>query len=58
MGVVRRLERLLGGESDGSDAEDEDPSHVCRTCGREYFTDPGADIDTCRDCGGVKVEPV
>lgn len=39
-----------------ADAERE-PSHVCRSCGEEYFTDPGMEIRTCRECGGVKVEP-
>lgn len=33
-----------------------DPSHVCQSCGEEYDTDPGVDIDSCRRCGGVKVE--
>ena len=32
------------------------PSHVCRSCGEEYFTDPSTEIGTCQSCGGIKVE--
>jgi len=60
MNVTRRLKSLLGTAPDGPSAADSDPdadpSHVCRTCGAEYFTDPDADIRSCRDCGGTKVE--
>lgn len=31
------------------------PSHRCESCGEEYYTDPSAEIATCRSCGGVKV---
>ena len=32
------------------------PSHRCRSCGEEYFTDSETDIKKCRRCGGTKVE--
>lgn len=51
--------RLFGDEA-ASDSETEaergDPSHVCQSCGEEYYTTPGMNIRTCRNCGGVKVE--
>lgn len=31
------------------------PSHVCDSCGEEYYLDSPVDINTCRGCGGVKV---
>ncbi|WP_415379742.1 universal stress protein [Halosimplex sp. TS25] len=34
------------------------PSHRCRSCGEEYYTDHDLDIPSCRNCGGTKVEPV
>lgn len=34
------------------------PSHRCRSCGEEYFTDPDAEITNCRRCGGNKVHRV
>lgn len=58
MVVSELLEKLRGGESTEGDTEEGDPSHVCESCGEEYFTDPTVDIETCRGCGGVKVEQV
>jgi len=57
MKVTRRLKSLFGG-ADGPSVDDADPSHVCRSCGNEFYTRPDADIATCRDCGGTKVEQV
>ena len=71
MALKERVERLLSGESgsedDGrsqrgadegaratADAE-RSPSHVCQSCGEEYFTRPAMQISTCRNCGGIKV---
>jgi nucleotide-binding universal stress UspA family protein len=34
----------------------EDPTHRCESCGEVYYATPGTTIDTCRNCGGVKVE--
>jgi nucleotide-binding universal stress UspA family protein len=34
----------------------EEPSHRCVSCGEEYYTRQSADIRTCRNCGGGKVE--
>jgi len=36
----------------------EKPSHRCTSCGEEYFTSPSTEIDTCRNCGGAKVEAI
>jgi len=38
------------------DERPSDPSHVCRSCGERYFA-VESEIDTCRSCGGTKVEP-
>ena len=27
------------------------PSHVCESCGAEFFVDPSVSIDVCRSCG-------
>jgi nucleotide-binding universal stress UspA family protein len=35
-----------------------EPSHVCQSCGEEYHTTESTDIATCRNCGGTKVERV
>jgi len=32
------------------------PSHICQSCGEEYFTDRSVEIDSCRRCGGVRVD--
>jgi len=40
----------------GERAEDERPTHRCRSCGEEYATSPDVEIATCRNCGGAKVE--
>jgi len=68
MGLKETVTRLVGGESEtdrradaepeGSPGPDEEPSHVCQSCGEAYYTDPEMEIGTCRECGGVKVEPV
>ncbi|MFB6173666.1 MAG: universal stress protein [Halobacteriales archaeon] len=42
----------------GGVREDEEPSHVCQSCGEEYFTSAEVEITTCRSCGGTKVEAV
>jgi YgiT-type zinc finger domain-containing protein len=55
MGVVNKVKTVLGGQS-GSTEEDDAPSHRCPTCGEEYYTRPTVEIDTCRECGGTKVE--
>lgn len=39
-------------------AEGGHPTHRCPSCGEEYYADPGAQISTCRNCGGSKVEAV
>lgn len=60
MSIKDTVQSLLGGSNDAdesaSDAQDEPPSHVCASCGEEYYADPEMDIETCRSCGGVKVE--
>lgn len=30
-------------------------SHRCQSCGEKYYA-PNSDINTCRSCGGIKVE--
>jgi len=32
-----------------------EPSHVCQSCGERYFAE-GSAIETCRNCGGTKIE--
>lgn len=55
--VVHRGDRRSGDRSsDPSNNPFTDPSHVCRSCGEEYYTDADVEIGTCRSCGGVKVE--
>jgi ribosomal protein L37AE/L43A len=40
------------------ETDDELPvSHVCASCGEQYRTNPDAQINQCRKCGGIKVEP-
>lgn len=34
------------------------PTHRCPSCGEEYFADPEVEINTCRNCGGTKVDTV
>lgn len=41
----------------GTDVK-EDPTHVCQSCGERYHVAPDEEIQTCRACGGVEVEPV
>jgi nucleotide-binding universal stress UspA family protein len=36
----------------------EDPSHRCASCGERYYTDRSTEIETCRSCGGAKVDVV
>lgn len=56
------IQRLLGSESQSEEEaeqhRDEEPSHVCQSCGEEYYSRWDGDVDTCRECGGVKVERV
>lgn len=40
------------------DTPPEEPSHVCQSCGERYYTGDGSAIETCRACGGTKVELV
>lgn len=54
-GVILRADRPV--TVTGSETK-EDPSHRCRDCGEAYYTDPDAEIPTCRNCGGTGVEPV
>jgi|AntRauTorcE11898_2_1112593.scaffolds.fasta_scaffold36935_2 hypothetical protein len=61
MSIKSAVQNLLGGSDDSEpDSEeatpDELPSHVCTSCGEEYYTDPGMEIASCRECGGIKVE--
>lgn len=61
MSIKDAVSRLFGGSGEPSETSEEGPetatpSHVCVSCGEEYYTDPGLEIDTCRNCGGVKVE--
>lgn len=58
MGISTLVKRLVGGETRPNDGEDSrgEPSHVCASCGEEYFTNADANIATCRNCGGIKVE--
>ena len=61
MGVMTRVKRLVGGGADAkpeTETEDRDPSHVCDSCGEEYYADPDAEIAECRACGGIRVDPV
>lgn len=63
MSIRETVQRLLGGDDRHDDRDENEqeqqgpPSHVCQSCGEEYYTDPDMDIQTCRGCGGVKVEP-
>jgi len=60
MSIKDTVQNLLGGSNnlESEDEPDESPSHVCQSCGEEYFSDPEIEIDTCRSCGGIKVERV
>ena len=42
----------------GNRQEQDLPSHRCKSCGEEFYTDQDLDIPSCRNCGGTKVEPV
>ena len=54
MGIISRAKRVVsGGETDEGE-----PSHVCQSCGEEYYTDPTTEIVECRACGGVRVDRV
>jgi hypothetical protein len=56
MGVKSLLDRLRsGGVSSGADDPGE-PSHVCQTCGETYYLGPDVEIQTCRACGGHRLE--
>ena len=56
MGIVSTIRSAIGGADE--DEEDREPSHRCQSCGEEYFANPSTEIETCRQCGGVKVEAV
>ncbi|WP_248517186.1 hypothetical protein [Salinarchaeum laminariae] len=60
MSIKDAVQNLLGGSDDASAATaetpDEPPTHVCQSCGEEYYSDPEMEIDTCRSCGGIKIE--
>jgi len=63
MPLLKRITRLFGDERDAPegptvDRESVGPSHVCQSCGKEYFENPTMNIRTCGNCGGVKVERV
>ena len=55
-GTRREPGRSPGQPSNREPSRRERPSHVCESCGEEYFTDPETEIRTCRHCGGIKVE--
>jgi len=56
MSIKDTVNRLIGrGESE---EDQEEPSHICASCGEQYYTDPEFEIDECRSCGGAKVERV
>lgn len=42
----------------GGLADQNHPTHRCPSCGEEYYSEPGVEITTCRNCGGSKVEAV
>lgn len=53
------LKSILGRFGGATNEEENRPvSHVCETCGEEYYADPGVEIRECRACGGIHVEPV
>lgn len=63
MPLLKRITRLFGDEGDAADGtavgrESVGPSHVCQSCGKEYFENPTMNIRMCGNCGGVKVERV
>lgn len=62
MGVMTRVKRIVSGSKGRETAgepdphADEEPSHVCESCGEEYYTESGIEIPECRTCGGVRVQ--
>lgn len=60
MSIKDTVQNLLGGSDDADETStetpDEPPTHRCESCGEEYYADPEMEIDTCRSCGGVKIE--
>lgn len=60
MGLITRAKRAISGgpdtESRDEDEEEQPPSHICESCGEEYYTNPDTDIEKCRQCGGIKVK--
>ncbi|QLH78075.1 hypothetical protein HZS55_12525 [Halosimplex rubrum] len=68
MPLLKRITRLFGDGGDSADGsatgreavgrKSVGPSHVCQSCGKEYFENPSMNIRTCGNCGGVKVERV
>ncbi|ELZ23198.1 hypothetical protein C475_16154 [Halosimplex carlsbadense 2-9-1] len=63
MPLLKRITGLFGDEGESADEsaierEAVGPSHVCQSCGKEYFENPTMNIRTCGNCGGVKVERV
>jgi len=58
MGVIGRAKQLVfgGGASGEQTDEDREPTHVCESCGEEYYAaSDQVEISECRACGGVKV---
>lgn len=58
MSIKHTVDRILGRDTDEPEEDPREPSHVCESCGEEYYTNPEMEIHSCRECGGVKVEPV
>lgn len=62
MSIKDAVQSLFRGSDDPPAADeakpDGPPSHVCQSCGEEYYTDSEMEIDTCRECGGIKVDRV
>lgn len=60
MGLVSRMKQAIGGGTDTQstreETEEQPPSHICKSCGEEYYTNPETEIEKCRQCGGIKVE--
>lgn len=52
---LKSLFGRLGGDPKSEEAT-RPPSHVCQTCGEEYYADRNVEIRECRACGGVRVE--
>lgn len=53
--VVRDADRPVTITGDSPPAE---PTHICRSCGKRYYSAVVGEIGTCRSCGGTHVEIV